>query len=146
MVKKSSHELALRQLGDQLKGAASRLGMSIYQLAAVSEIGRPSVRAALNGGNITVTTLLDLARVLHVKHLRIGDLDLDFDSGGVDAALIRNAVDRLDRAGGEMSEATNLLRRAAGPDPKFREEALRITAMTGTPDAPPDAAANAKKR
>jgi hypothetical protein len=144
MVKKPAHEQALRQVGEQLKGAASRLGMSIYQLSAVSEIARPSVRAALTGGNVTLTTLLDLTRVLHVKHLRIGDLDLEFSGGGVDAALIRNAVERLDRAEAEMTDATNLLRRAAGADPKFREEALRLTELANESD--PNAAEPARRK
>jgi hypothetical protein len=133
MVKKPTHEYALRQVGEQLKGAASRLGMSIYQLSAVSEIARPSVRAALTGGNITLTTLLDLTRVLHVKHLRIGELDVEFGGGGVDNALVRSAVERLDRAEHEMSDATNLLRRAAGVEAHFREEAVRLTGMANAP-------------
>lgn len=145
MVKKPAHDPALAQLGEQLKGAASRLGMSIYQLAAVSEVARPSVRAALSGGNITVTTLLDLARVLHIKHLRIGDLDVDFSGGGIDGALVRSVVERLDRAEEEMVDATNLLRRAAGGDKRFRDEAVRLTAPAKEPPAEDAEASGSKK-
>lgn len=106
-------EDVLPALGEQLRYAAERLGLSERQVSRMSGLSRRAVHLALKGSNITLTTLRDLAPTLQIRHLRVGHLDIEIVGHGVEPAIIDAAVEKMELGESEIHGAHEMLSRMA---------------------------------
>jgi hypothetical protein len=106
VVKKSLPSEAVHaDVGAQLSAAAQKLGLSAYQLSVRCGVPAPSVRAALAGGNITLSSLRLIARALGLRKLKMRDIEIDRTAGAIDPGDAASAVAQLDEAIRNVTES-----------------------------------------
>jgi hypothetical protein len=98
VTKSTPAEAEHADLGAQLSAAAKKLGLSAYQLSIRSGVPAPSVRAALAGGNITLSSLRLIARALGLRKLRMRDLEIELSAGVIDPGVAASAIGLLEEA------------------------------------------------
>jgi lambda repressor-like predicted transcriptional regulator len=98
VTKSTPAEAEHADLGAQLSAAAKKLGLSAYQLSIRSGVPAPSVRAALAGGNITLSSLRLIARALGLRKLKMRDLEMEMSAGVIDPGVAASTLGLLDEA------------------------------------------------
>lgn len=108
----------------QLRAAAERQEMSVRRIAILSNLPRPTVQNALSGGNVTLTTLRALLRVLKIERLTLGT-GIEVRVSEADSAAIRAAIETAERAQKSIGELKQLLQRVVD-DAARRGELARL--------------------
>ena len=127
MVKKSESGTSVLQLvGEQLRNAAAKLGLSQNQVSKLSGVSRKHVGVAFSGGNISLGILEKLLPVLKIEALAFGDVSLIFEQPVVDRRLVTHATKLLERAAQAVDDARALLRQEASrKSPELRNRKRR---------------------
>jgi transcriptional regulator with XRE-family HTH domain len=111
VVKKSeSGTPELQAISEQLRAAAEKLGLSQNQVAKLSGISRKHVGVAFTGGNISLSVLFKLVRVLKVDSLQAGDVALKAEQKSVNPHLVEHARILAERVANDAHDIFELLR------------------------------------
>jgi transcriptional regulator with XRE-family HTH domain len=109
------------EVGEQLRAAAEKLGLSQNQLSKLSGVSRKHIGVAFRGDNISLTLLKKLVTVLKMKSVSLGDLEIVTERKTVNPHLVEHARVLLDRAANDVRDAAEMLR-----DGNFSEHAGRL--------------------
>lgn len=130
--------VALRELGRLLGETLTARGVTERKLAQLAGVSRSNIRFAKQGANVTVLTLVKLARALDIRSIAIGALTLT--SAAIPQAL--EAAKEFEEAATHLQAAAKILRQLTGgpaeADPA-QEETVRNAAVLSR-----DVLANAK--
>ncbi|MEA2166658.1 MAG: hypothetical protein QOK37_4785 [Thermoanaerobaculia bacterium] len=111
----SSDAASLLELGRHLTKIVAERGVTDRKLAQTAGVSRTNVRYAKNGANITLLTLLKLARALGIRSLSVGELAIGSAPAGNDIAV----AEELKQAIVHLTTAVALLEGNA-PNAKLR--------------------------
>jgi transcriptional regulator with XRE-family HTH domain len=124
VAKKSESGTSVLQLvGEQLRNAAAKLGLSQNQVSKLSGVSRKHVGVAFSGGNISLGILAKLLPVLKIESLAFGNVSLISEHPAVDRRLVTHATKALERAAQAVDDARALLRQEPSresPQPRKR--------------------------
>jgi len=134
----SNDTVALRELGRLLGDTLAARGITERKLAQLAGVSRSNIRFAKQGANVTVLTLVKLARALDMRSIAIGALTLT--SSAIPQAIA--AAKEFEEAATHLQAAARILRELTGesvePNPAQEETARNFAALVR------DVAANAK--
>jgi len=111
----------LQAVSEQLRAAAEKLGLSQNQVAKLSGVSRKHVGVAFTGGNISLSVLFKLIRVLKIDSLQFGDTVLRAEQKYVNPHLVEHARILSERVLNDARDIVELLREG-----KFTEHAGRL--------------------
>jgi transcriptional regulator with XRE-family HTH domain len=130
--------VALRELGRLLGETLTARGVTERKLAQLAGVSRSNIRFAKQGANVTVLTLVKLARALDMRSIAIGALTLT--SAAIPQAL--EAAKEFEEAATHLQAAAKILRELTGAtaeESPAEEETVRNAAALAR-----DVLANAK--
>jgi transcriptional regulator with XRE-family HTH domain len=130
---------ALQELGRFLGDALAASGVTDRRLAQVAGVSRSNIRFAKQGANLTVLTLVKLARALGIRSIAVGGLTLT--GGEIPQAVA--AAKEFEEAAMHLQAAARILRELTGvavPTNSSQDETDRNAAALVR-----DVMANAKK-
>lgn len=134
----NSDTVALRELGRLIGERLVARGVTERKLAQLAGVSRSNIRFAKQGANVTVLTLVKLARALDIRSIAIGALTLT--SAAIPQAL--EAAKEFEEAATHLQAAARILRELTGDpaeaNPAQEETARNLAALVR------DVAANAK--
>jgi|GEM_PF-1847704 len=134
----SDDTVTLRELGRLLGDTLAERGITERKLAQLARVSRSNIRFAKQGANVTVLTLVKLARALNMRSIPIGALTLT--GSALPQALA--AAKEFEEAARHLQAAARILRELTGesvePNPAQEETARNFAALVR------DVAANAK--
>lgn len=102
--------VALRELGRLLGETLTARGVTDRKLAQLAGVSRSNIRFAKQGANVTVLTLVKLARALDIRSIAIGALTLT--SAAIPQAL--EAAKEFEEAATHLQAAAKILRELTG--------------------------------
>ena len=104
------------EVGDQLREAMNRLGLTQYELAKRSGVSRRQIGMAFKGANITLDTLSKIATVLRMQSIRMRDVEIRHDAP-IDNDILKRAGKILVSIRDEAGQAMLLLGSAESREP-----------------------------
>jgi len=106
----SNDTVALRELGRLLGDTLAARGVTERKLAQLAGVSRSNIRFAKQGANVTVLTLVKLARALDMRSIPIGALSLT--SSAIPQAIA--AAKEFEEAATHLQTAAKILRELTG--------------------------------
>jgi transcriptional regulator with XRE-family HTH domain len=104
------------EVGDQLREAMNRLGLTQYELAKRSGVSRRQIGMAFKGANITLDTLSKIATVLRMQSIRMRDVEIRHDAP-IDNDVLKRAGKILNSIHDEAGQVMLLLGSAESREP-----------------------------
>jgi transcriptional regulator with XRE-family HTH domain len=117
------------EVGEQLRTAAERLGLSQNQVSKLSGVSRRHVGVAFKGGNISLTQLKKLVKALKLESISLGELDIAAERQTLNPHLIEHARTLVEQIENLSRDANELLR--AGTSTEHAGRLMRQMASGG---------------